>query len=60
MTLVTVTLPLGSVMEKSGVSLRPALPDCIHSRRRTTRLTSRYRSSPTVWWYEKIHDRHHQ
>jgi hypothetical protein len=38
MTLVTVTLPLGSVMEKSGVSLRPALPDCIHSRRRTTKI----------------------
>jgi hypothetical protein len=38
MTLVTVTLPLDSVMEKSGVSLRPALPDRIHSRRRTTKI----------------------
>jgi hypothetical protein len=25
-------------MEKSGVSLRPALPDRIHSRRRTTKI----------------------
>jgi hypothetical protein len=38
MTLVTVTLPLDSVMEKSGVSLRPALPDRIHSRRRITKI----------------------
>jgi hypothetical protein len=38
MTFVMVTLPLGSVMEKSGVSLRPALPDRIHSRRRITKI----------------------
>jgi hypothetical protein len=38
MTLVTLTLPLGSLMEESGVSLRPALPDRIHSRRRITKI----------------------
>jgi hypothetical protein len=38
MTLVRVTLPLDFVMEKSGVSLRLALPDRIHSRRRTTKI----------------------
>ena len=38
MTFVMVTLPLGSVMEKSGVSLPPALPDRIHSRRRITKI----------------------
>jgi hypothetical protein len=62
MTFVMVTLPLGSVMEKSGVSLRPALPDRIHSRRRTTKINFYFPFfiRPDRMMHGEIHDQHRQ
>jgi hypothetical protein len=60
MTLVTVTLPLDFVMEKSGVSLRPALPDRIHPRRRTTKINLNFPFfiRPDRMMHGEMHDQH--
>jgi hypothetical protein len=52
----------GSVMEKSGVSLRPALPDRIHSRRRTTKINLNFPFiiRPDRMKHGEIHDQHRQ